>query len=154
MLPAVLLSGFQSAVLLSGFLLAVSIGLIVWHIRCWYAATRRGLTGSELDFVWRQFRRRMQASVMVAMLSVLIFVGAFIENAGVPLGLTVVGILILTIWVVLLALADMVATRQYYGRIQSKDLVEKAKLQAELWHLKKKESGDNGQPHNGNGSTF
>ena len=42
------------------------------------------------------------------------------------------GVLLLTVWMGLLALADMMATHYHYSRLRNDVLIERAKLQAEL----------------------
>jgi hypothetical protein len=46
------------------------------------------------------------------------------------------GVLLLTLWVVLLAVTDVVATRLHYGRRRDDYLIERAKLEAQLKQMK------------------
>jgi len=56
-------------------------------------------------------------------------------------------ILVLLVWVTLLAVADIIATKYYYGRVRHRCLMEEVKLQAELRRLQaaRQSGGANGQ---------
>ena len=59
--------------------------------------------------------------------------------------------LVLLAWIVLLALADMVASRQHFAHAQTKNLAEQARLKAEIYRLQEEAKGDrstgNGKAH-------
>ncbi len=125
------LSIFVIAVLL----VVASAGLIVWHIRTWnqFAAEEPG--ERELKFRRRQYRRRLQTSTMIGLLGVAIFVGQLLLDTVHSQKFHVyywIGVLLLVLWILLLAIGDMVATSFYYSRERSDFAVQHAKLQAEL----------------------
>ena len=103
------------------------------HVRTWRRAQRQELDTEGLDYRRRQFRRRMQTSAMLGILAVAIFVGQLIpEEATVLIRVFLGGVLLVLVWVGLLAVADMLATKHYYGRLRQTYLIEQAKLHAEL----------------------
>ena len=132
---------WPSAVL-SLIMLVVAIGLMVWHLRSWQALRVQPLEEGEEAFYWRQFRRRMQTSGMLGILAVGLFVGQLVSLSPVFQACYWGGMLLLTVWLGLLALADLTATRHHFRRLQQDYLVEEAKLQAELRRL---------EGHRGNG---
>ncbi|MCX7424291.1 MAG: hypothetical protein NTW96_01430 [Planctomycetia bacterium] len=117
------------------FLLTSAVGLMVWHIRTWRAAKEQDLPPKDRDFLWRQFRRRIQTSAMLAVLAIMIFVEPWLvaNEAKVLLG---AGMLLLVFWLGLLAGIDILATRHYFARLRSGYLVEQAKLEIEARRLR------------------
>jgi len=94
------------------------------------------MDAGETDYRRRQYFRRMQTSTMLGTLAVAVFVGQWLTQ---PPWLGLVfwgGVLLLLVWVGLLALADMLATKHYFGTLRHEHLVEQAKLQAELRRIK------------------
>lgn len=131
----------------SGILLASAIGLMVWHVRSWHAveALEPPPDPDELDFRRRQFRRRMQTSGLLALLAVAILGGRWVSVPPLPVwGFAVywVVITVMAVWVGLLALADAVATRFYYGRLQDTYRVEEARLRYQLRRLQEGEESE------------
>ncbi len=131
----------------SGILLASAIGLMVWHIRSWHAVQelKPPPEPDELDFRRRQFRRRMQTSGMLAVLAVAILGGRWVTVPPLPVWVFAVYwavITLMAIWVGLLALADVVATRFYYGRLQDTYRVEEARLRYQLRRLQEGEESE------------
>ena len=123
----------------SSFVLLAAAGLTVWHVRAWREVRSLELPPEARNYHWRQFRRRIQCSAMLAVLAVLLFVGQWVESP--PLhsfsficywGAT----LLLVVWLALLAVADIVATKYYFGRLRSDVIVEQAKLEAEAQRLR------------------
>lgn len=120
------------SVAVSLFLLFCAAAWIVWHVRAWRRVQRQQPEGDELDYRRRQFRRRMQTSVMMALLAAAILAGQFLTRPAWLVLLFWVGVLLVVAWVVLLALVDVWATKHYFGRLRQKYFIEEAKLQAEL----------------------
>ncbi len=137
----------MTAWLLSGFLVACAAGLIGWHLRSWRAAQRATLDAPERDYHRRQFRRRMQTSVMLALVGASLPVGQWIMERARVLGPDTIwprvgvffwgGVLLLLAWVGVLALGDMWATKFYYGRLRDRYRIEQTKLEAELRRLQR-----------------
>jgi hypothetical protein len=131
-------------ILVSVSLLSIAAGMIFWHIRSWRSFQRQELDAGERNYRWRQFRRRMQMSVMLGLLAIAFPVGdiltshATIDSAG-WLAFYWLGVIFLACWIVLLALVDMWATRHYFGRMDNRCFVEQIKLQAELRRIAERE---------------
>lgn len=127
-----------------------SAGLIAWHIRAWRRLQDAEVDPRERDFRHRQYRRRMQTSAMLGLLGVAIFVGQMLMAWPASRLLLVIywsGVLVLVLWVVLLALADMTATSIYFSQEKNKSLVEHARLQGELQRAREKQAKvRNGKP--------
>lgn len=132
------MSDFLSYTLFSAVVVAAAVAMIVWHVRAWRSARRRKLERGERDYRRRQFRRRMQASAMLGILGLMVFAGGVMMIYRVrPLALTYywLAVMVVLAWLALLALADMLATKHYYGRVRDHYTVEQAKLHAELRRL-------------------
>jgi hypothetical protein len=129
-----------SYLLVSLFLLTCAAGLIVSHVHTWRHTQTRATSTEEFEYRRRQYRRRMQSSVMLAILAMAIFVGQWITH---PPWLPFVywgAVVLVVVWVGLLAVADMVATKHYFGRLRDDFLIEQAKLRAEVRRLQKSRS--------------
>jgi hypothetical protein len=136
------------------FLLACAAGLMVWHVRAWRAQRQRKLEPEEREFFRRQFRRRMQTSTMLAAIAAALPLGQWIiqmvdehREADWPTrGFTVwVAVLIaMLVWVGLLAVADIWASRHFFGRLRQRYWLEKTRLEAELRRIHG--AGGNGKP--------
>ncbi|MCS7306591.1 MAG: hypothetical protein NZ602_15975 [Thermoguttaceae bacterium] len=115
------------------FFFAVACVLLWTHSRTWQAS--RDLPDpEERDYRHRQYRRRMQTSGLLAGAAVALLVGQWIPET-VPRTFRIIfwgGVVLVVFWVILLALADIVAIYHYYGRLRTSYLVERAKLQAQL----------------------
>jgi len=131
-----------SSAFVSLLLLAAAAGLMTSHARTWRSAREEPLEPGELEFCRRQFRRRMQTSAMLGLLGVAIFVGQVLTLWIVSrlfVALYLAGILALLGWVVLLALADILATKYHFGRLRDNYKIEQAKLQAEVRRIRARE---------------
>ena len=125
-----------SSVVVSLILFICTLAWMVSHLLSWREVKQRGLEGDELNFRWRQFRRRMQTSAMLGILAVALLVGPFLTE---PPGWVLAfwgGVVLLVIWVILLALVDVWATKYHFGRVRQTYLAEQAKLQAELHRIR------------------
>jgi len=109
--------------------------LIISHVVAWRRIQRRRPEVEELDFRRRQFRRRMQTSTMLGLLAAAILVGelaiARVESLWVRLVFWG-GVLLVVLWVGLLAIVDIWATKHHFGRLRQSFIIEEAKLHAEL----------------------
>lgn len=116
-------------------LIVFGVVQIILHLRAWRKARQTDMDPKERDYRWRQCRRRTQSSAMLAVLGVAILGGRWM--AGPPwvfLGYWAV-VLLLVLWMMLLALADIIATKHYYARVRQHYMLEEVKLQAELRRL-------------------
>jgi predicted lipid-binding transport protein (Tim44 family) len=124
-----------SSALISLFLLLCAAGLMVSHVRTWRRVQSQQPEAAERDYHRRQFRRRMQTSAMLGVLAVGILLGRLLMSFGAPplvIFLYWTGVILLVLWLALLAVADMLATKHYFGRLRQDYLIEQAKLQAEV----------------------
>jgi hypothetical protein len=128
-------SDLLSCAVFSAVIVLAAAGLLAWHIRTWRAVRVRRVDRAELDFRRRQFRRRVQASAMLGLLGPAVFFGSLMMVYRLrPLAITLYWLAVIVVlgWLALLALADVLATKQYFGRVQDHYTVEQAKLRAEL----------------------
>jgi hypothetical protein len=136
-----------SSALVSSLLVACAAGLMVWHVGAWRAAGRGQWDAAEHDYRRRQFRRRMQTSAMLGVAGAAIFVGQLLVPWAGSALFTVLfwgGTVLLLLWIALLAVADIVATKYHFGRLRHDNLVEQARLQAEIRRLQA--ARRNGEP--------
>ena len=134
-----------SAVPIPLFLLICAAALMGMHARTWRSVQEQEMDDRERDYHRRQFRRRMQSSGMLAVLAAGIFVGQWVSQVARP---TIVfifwgGVGLLVVWLAVLAVADILATKVYYGRLRQGFLIEQAKLQSQLRRMQ--EARRNGQ---------
>lgn len=124
-----------STALFSVLLLAAAAGLMVSHTRTWRAAQADPVEPKELRYRQNQFRRRMQTSAMLGVLGAAIFIGYVLTPwIGSKLFAMIYwgAVLLLVLWMALLAVADMVATKFHFTRLKTDYMVEQAKLRAEM----------------------
>lgn len=116
------------------FLILCAAVLMLMHTRTWRAQRQLAMESAERDFHWRQYRRRMQSSGMLALVAVGIFAGQLVAHvAGPVLAIIFWGVVgLLVLWIAVLAAADIVATKYYYGRLRQDCVVEQAKLKSQL----------------------
>lgn len=115
-------------------LLAISVGALAWHVVEWRKSRRHETDPTEYDFYFRQFRRRLQASAMIGLLGAAIYFGSLISPQASPLAFVLywLGVVLLALWLLLLALADAIATRAHLGRLQRRSLSKLGELRREL----------------------
>lgn len=105
------------------------------HVRTWRSLKGQQLEPQEGEYRWRQTRRRIQTSAMLMVLAAALAATHWVTRPPWAFLALLVGILVLLVWVTLLAVADIVATKYYYGRLRHRYLMEEVKLQAELRRL-------------------
>jgi hypothetical protein len=133
---------FLPSALFSALLIVVSGSLMLMHWRAWKGFQQGELPQAEFDYRRRQFRRRMQASGMIGIVGLALFVGvAFFlgRESLVPWVEDVVvilvywfAVLLVTVWMFLLAFVDIWATRRYLTRICEEDLMAQTRIHADL----------------------
>lgn len=130
------------AFLAPAVVLLLAAGLVVSHLRAWRAAQRENL---DVEFSRGQFRRRMQTSVMLAVLAVGLCVGQLIRSESHPTFFVLfwLGMVLLIAWMVLLALGDLILGRHYVARLQRERRVAEAQLQAELDRIRNRLAQEN-----------
>ncbi len=118
---------------LSLLLLTLSMILLLKHRRNWLAVrdSSQG-PGLEKRYALAQYRRRMQASGMIAVVGVAIGMGPLVPQRPGPYTLYLGGLLVACLGLVLLAGLDMWATRQHYRRMRSEQVAAQIKLAMKL----------------------
>lgn len=105
-----------------------------------------------MDFYRRQFRRRMQTSAMLALLAAALPAGHWIVLKGTERpqsdwpkwGIVFWGVVVLIlIWVGVLALVDLWASRYFFGRLRQRNWLERTRLEGQLRRM---QAGGNGKP--------
>ena len=127
-------------------LLVLSAVLIYWNVRSWRIVQREQGEAADVAFHRRQFRRRIQASGMLALLAVALCVGQLIPHERRP-SLYIFfwfGVFLLVMWTMLLAIGDMVVNRQRLTRFQRERRIEEARLNAELAQIRQRLPDRNG----------
>jgi hypothetical protein len=131
-------------------LAACALGLMLWHVRSWRAALRRPPEPAELEFLRRQYRRRMQSSLLLGLLAISLPLGHwFLLKQWSKVGALYWGLVLLVLaWVGVLAVADIWATKFFFGRLRDRYRLEQTRLQAQLRQIRRtREAGkSNGDP--------
>ena len=117
------------------FLVVISAALLWWHTNNWRVAKSRIEKDSDRLHAWRQFRRRVQASSMLGVVGVAVVLGQYIPIS--PMALIYWFIVVLVVlWIILLALADLVSTHLYLEEIRRDTIVEQTLLREEMRQLR------------------
>lgn len=119
-------------------LAAGALGLIASHVAAWRRAQRENLPPRDLEFRRRQFRRRVQASGMLALAAVGLGVGQLIpwrEWPSMYVGFWF-GTAVLLLWIVALALGDAWSSSVYFRHLWHERHVARTELQNELERLR------------------
>ena len=114
-----------SITIVSSLLLGLSLGAMWLHVRVWRSARERFDDAAALDFLGRRCRRRMQIAGLFGVLGIVLFAGHWI-TAAVPAAFHALGMLATLAWIVLLAVADALATRGHYYELSRRQLAEDA----------------------------
>jgi hypothetical protein len=117
--------------LFSSLLLAVALGAMLLHQRVWKTAQAKFDDPAALGFLRRRHRRRMQIAGLFGLLAVVLFAGHGI-TAPVPLLFHGLGMLAILVWIVLLAVADALATRGHFYEMSRRQLADAAAEQVKL----------------------
>jgi hypothetical protein len=135
---------FVAYTLVMLLLLTLSAALIAMHRRTWHQIqTDQQSSLGAREFSNSQYRRRVQASSMIGIVGVAIFIGQFTGRYPLLWVFYWGGVILILFWIILLALGDMVATQAYFHRVRREDLHEQARLHAEL--RRQQNSDSNGQ---------
>lgn len=138
--------------LLVGVALVAFGGVLMWtHRRSWAKQQQDELEEFERRHFYRRYRRRMQVSGMLVLLGIVIPPGMLFltEKHPAAFGFFWLAVLILVVWIILLAVADMFSIRTYGNISQARLDLRKRELEAELARLKSQQS--NGAGPSGNG---
>ena len=122
---------------------ALGVWLLVAHWRVWQKVRATAAEARELEFQRRRYRRRMQTSGILALLGLAMLGGQAIAADKHP-SLFVYfwcAVALLAVWAMALALADVISTRLYFKGLLRQQIVERAKLQAQLARIEKEQAG-------------
>ena len=140
---------FSAAVLLAG------LGLAVWTILGRRRFQRRGPgEPGETAFRRRQFRRRLLAAGLCTLAGLLMLVGTWWPGRDAPayLALAYWGFVALVVlWMLLTALADMLASWHYFGKLTEEADLEQLKLRVMADRLRRIQG--NGKDDHGLGAS-
>ena len=133
------------SILFGLFLIAFAVLMLGQNAKAWRLAATDEMEERERDFRYRQYRRRLQANWMIAVIGLAVIVGVWVTE---PLMAAAywLGVVLVVAWMALLAVADVVATQMYYGRLRQEHRDERVLLEAELDQVKRR--GSNGKPKN------
>ena len=121
------------------------IGMISWHVyRRLLYLNDAGLHPTELKFLEQQYRRRMQTSALTITLGALIsmcdyYLPQFKSSPGFAAAY-VMGLLLISMWLVLLAVGDAVASRVHISHSLRKNRLTRQALQAAIDELRQKQA--------------
>lgn len=125
------------------FLVALSVVLTLQHIRAWRTADAAEVDPRQVEYARRQYRRRMQASVMIGLIGAAVGGGIWISNPVTTL-LYWSGVFFAAVWVALLALLDFLSIRVHYGALQSGQREAYDALREELNRLRARAQNGHG----------
>ena len=124
------------------------------HMRSWRRQQNDPtFADRDREYYQRRYRRRMQMSAILVILGILIGVGdallPFQKRHPIPVSLYWIGVLLLTGWLILLALADLVSAFAY-GRVELARVRQKhrelERQVIEFKHRQVEDSGSSGAP--------
>jgi hypothetical protein len=88
-----------------------------------------------------RYRRRMQVSTMLGCIGIAFLGGElFPPEEGLVPAIYWICVALLVLWMALLAVADMVATRMYYSRLQEHVDLERTKLEVQIRRFQQEEA--------------
>ena len=136
----------MSPTVILGIALLAFAGVLIWtHLRTWRAAAAGDLCERDRLFAWRQFRRRMQSSTMIAIVAMAILAAPLVADTSALVSmLYLIGMLLLVMWIVLLAFVDSIATRRHFAALQRGELNQMAMDNAEA-HKQHEAGEDDGE---------
>ncbi|REJ88424.1 MAG: hypothetical protein DWQ34_22355 [Planctomycetota bacterium] len=143
--------GEQIPALIFGLLLAAGgVAGLIWHIRAWRSHREdEQLSGEELRYYRRQFFRRIQTTGLIAVIGVMLPIGANLDIQANPGWSIVIWMIILglALWVMVLGFGDLFSTR-----LHARDAISRLKalkqeqrsLEREVARLRAEATGDDG----------
>lgn len=120
-------------------LMLVAAMLVATNLHAWRTADHGGLGAVEREFHARRFRRRVQASVLVGVVGLLILGDLALERYFKEDLLRLwywCGVAVLLVWLLMLAGGDWLASRAYYHSELNRLQAERTSLQADVARLK------------------
>jgi hypothetical protein len=130
----------------SAALVFTSLVLLAWHVKSWREADHGGLAERDYQFHRRQYRRRTQSSGMLGIIGLLILGHLWVPD-NTLLAVYWAGVLGLVVWTVLLAVADLAASRLHYGPQVAEQRTEHLLLKREIEKFRRESSTEPPQDH-------
>ena len=127
--------GFWTSLSICTVLVAASLWLIWAHWeRSAAVEADESLENRQRDHLRRRYRRRIQTSTMLGVVGVAILGGRLFppDQGGAALIIYWSCVALLVLWMALLAMADIVSTRLYFGRLRRDVEVQRTVLEAQL----------------------
>lgn len=121
-----------SILLAAGLLAGLALGTFLWQRRAFRAQQQERLQPFEVDFYRKRHRRRVQISLLLAVVAISMTIGSWLERNPLVFGFIWLGVLLLLTWILILALLDYWHSQQYFDRLRVAQLAEQAALQREL----------------------
>ncbi|MDA1231180.1 MAG: hypothetical protein O2856_10435 [Planctomycetota bacterium] len=131
----------------------IGVGALVWFFGIamisWHVYRRRrylsdaGILPTELKFLEQQYRRRMKTSALTITLGALISMCDYLPQVKTSprfAAAYVMGLLLLSMWLVLLALGDAVASRVHLSQSLRKNRNTRQELQEAINELRAKQA--------------
>ncbi len=128
-------SDFWMSLAICVSLVSVALWLINVHWQHWQEVDAdTDLQPRERDHLRNRHRRRMQTSTMLGFVGVAILAGRLFppDDPSLVVVLYWTGVALLVLWMALLALGDMIATRVHYATKRRKVVNERTRLEAQL----------------------
>lgn len=119
--------------LFGGFLIVLSLFMLFVQRRAFHELGENEVEGRERDFLLRRIRRRTQVAGMILIIGIMIPVGDTLipwQKAVATFAIYWIIVIILALWTILLAFADMAATQMHTS-------VELTKLQHQQENLRR-----------------
>lgn len=129
-------------VALGSTLLIAAAVMIAIHLRDWRSADHGGLGEVEQDFHARRFRRRLQASIMLGVIGLLVLGDLWLDRVfheDLVRLLYWSGVMLLLVWLLLLAAGDWLASRTHFRGQLNRLQAERSVLQADLDRLRREQ---------------
>ncbi len=126
------------------FLWLFGVSMVVAHVLQRRASLRSAIEEpADLQFVERRYRRRMQTSALTMTLGALIvlcdYLPPFKSSPGLAAGY-ILAMLLLSIWLVLLAVGDAMASRVHLAQAMRNNMKTRQSLQATLDEMRRKQA--------------
>lgn len=132
-------------------LVLVGAALIRWHFQAWTSQRgEKALTDGEIRHYRAQFRRRLQVSCLLILLGVMIPVVDLLMTRGllskIAALLSIVGMLLIALWIMLLALLDWASSRVHRrAMLGSLETLDRKRRELEEEVIRLRHRGRNGR---------
>lgn len=114
-------------------LILLAATLLVSHWRAWVRSREDAtLSEEERRFAWRQFRRRSQSSGMIGLVGLGICLYELVPRDELVVTVYLGGMILVVLWVLLLAVGDLIDTRVHFRRIRREHKRAHARFVEEL----------------------